>query len=551
MIGSTVGKYRIVGQVGRGGAGTVYKAVDETLNRDVAIKTLNPDLANTEVMARFRAEATILAKLNHPHIATIYELFHAESDLLMVMEFVPGETLDQLSARLGPMSPGHACTIVDQILSALEHAHRAGIVHRDMKPANVMVTAAGDVKIMDFGIARVRGADQMTVDGRLMGTPAYMPPEQALAEHVDGRADLYSVGVLFYRLLTAALPFTADSTVGMLQRQIRETPTPLHVHRPGLPGWCDAVVERALAKAPSDRFQTAEEFREALSRGVRSPLAAGDTIDLSPPASESNRTLRRRAPRTYARYAWAAMAAIIASGAAAFGYASATRDPTVSAVDAMLPPRPVLESGPAAAPVTARETALPAASRVAAPEVPVAPEELAPAPRVAPLPSTAPPASQSPTRRTTSRRRTEERASAPVEAPLIFETKALVGTKKPQTVNAHVALADGMITVTADDDPEPPLYSVPYDRVMSVTYSRGRDPMWNSPQGPTPVARGGGTLGRLGIIVARDWISLRTSTKDQFVALRFEEVLVNRVLVALEERTGRAPELIREKGDEK
>ena len=275
MIGRTIGKYRIVGQLGRGGAGIVYKAVDETLNRDVAVKTLNPDLANTEVMSRFRAEATILAKLNHPQIATIFELFRSENDLLMVMEFVRGETLDKLSERLGPIAPDRAAYLIDLILSALEHAHREGVVHRDVKPANVMLTNEGSIKIMDFGIARVLNAEQKTVDFRLMGTPAYMSPEQVMGEEVDGRSDLYSVGVLFYRLLTGALPFTADTALSMLQRQIRDTPTPVHVHRPSLPAWCDQIVQRALAKTPADRFQSAEEFRDALGRAT-GPLPVAD-----------------------------------------------------------------------------------------------------------------------------------------------------------------------------------------------------------------------------------------------------------------------------------
>jgi serine/threonine-protein kinase len=275
MIGRTIGKYRIVGQLGRGGAGIVYKAVDETLGRDVAVKTLNPDLANTEVMSRFRAEATILAKLNHPQIATIFELFREENELLMVMEFVRGETLDKLSERRGPIAPDRSAYLIDLILSALEHAHRAGVVHRDIKPANVMVSDEGGIKIMDFGIARVLGAEQKTIDFRLMGTPAYMSPEQVMGEEVDGRSDLYSVGVLFYRLLTGALPFSADTALGMLQRQIRDNPTPLHVHRPTLPDWCDQIVQRALAKTPADRFQSAEEFRDALSRAT-GPLSVAD-----------------------------------------------------------------------------------------------------------------------------------------------------------------------------------------------------------------------------------------------------------------------------------
>jgi serine/threonine-protein kinase len=268
MIGRTIGKYRIVGQLGRGGMGTVYRAIDETLDREVAIKVLNPELADSDIIKRFRAEATTLAKLNHPEIATLYELFRSDTDLLMVMEFVRGETLDKLSDRVGLFPPDRAAYLIDKVLSALEHAHRAGIVHRDMKPANVMVTEFGGVKIMDFGIARVRGAEHMTIDGYMMGTPAYMPPEQVLGKEVDGRADLYSVGVVFYRLLTGTLPFKADTAIGMVQKQISETPTPLRTYREGLPDWCETILQRALAKSPSDRFQSAEEFRTALGQAT-------------------------------------------------------------------------------------------------------------------------------------------------------------------------------------------------------------------------------------------------------------------------------------------
>ena len=201
MIGQTVGKYRIVGQLGRGGMGTVYRAVDQTLDREVAIKVLNPELADTKIIKRFQAEATTLAKLNHPEIATIYELLRLETQLLIVMELVRGETLEKVSVRLGKIEPDRAAYLIDKVLSALEHAHRAGIVHCDIKPANVMVTEHGGVKIMDFGTARVRGAENGTLDGYMMGTPAYMSPEQVLGQELDGRADLYAVGVVFYRLL--------------------------------------------------------------------------------------------------------------------------------------------------------------------------------------------------------------------------------------------------------------------------------------------------------------------------------------------------------------
>jgi serine/threonine protein kinase len=595
MIGRTIGKYRIVGQLGRGGAGVVYKAVDETLHRDVAVKTLNPDLANTEVMSRFRAEATILARLNHPQIATIFELFRAEGDLLMVMEFVRGESLDKLSERLGAISPERAAYIIDLILSALEHAHRAGVVHRDVKPANVMVTDEGSVKIMDFGIARVLGAEQKTVDFRLMGTPAYMSPEQVLGEEVDGRSDLYSVGVLFYRLLSGALPFAADTALGMLQRQIRDTPIPLCAHRGGLPDWCEAIVQRALAKTQGERFQSAEEFREALSRAtgplpmadlaktfaisgreamVPSPVI-NDTLDLSeqrsalspaPPIVIDRPTAPAPLP-VKRRNVWAhAAAAAVAIGVAVVGFMMFRGDATQAAIEpaapsvaqalpapftepaqpvetvvaktpqhddvhavAPAPPPPATEVAPvvtATPPVTPRRAVNPAPVVVSAPPPP-------PVEPVAPVEAPEPPV--------------ERRVTRPAiesDPILVFETRALVGTRKSKEQGAQLLMGDGKITIIPTNNPAEPLCSFPYDRVLAISVSRSRDPLWNSPQGPAPVARAGGTLSRLGIQVSRDWIALRTTTEEQFVSMRFDQVLLQRVLLALEERTGHTPRFL-------
>ena len=161
-----------------------------------------------------------------------------------------------------------------QVLNGLAYAHRAGIVHRDLKPANVMVTESGNIKIMDFGIARVLGAEHLTSDGTMMGTPAYMAPEQVLGKEVDARADLYSAGVVFYRLLTGCLPFQADTPIGMVQKQLWEPPTPVRSYRSDLPEWCETVITRALAKAPEERFQNAEEFRSALLSVMGTPPAA-------------------------------------------------------------------------------------------------------------------------------------------------------------------------------------------------------------------------------------------------------------------------------------
>src|SRR3954453_16592467 len=187
MIGQTVGKYRIAARLGRGGMGTVYRAVDETLGRDVAIKILNPDVADADILKRFRAEAVTLARLNHPNIATLYELTQHGDDLLMVMEFVRGETFDRLSDRLGPLPFDRAAMLCSHVLDALGHAHRAVIVHRDLKPANLMLAESGLVKVMDFGIARMVGTEHLTTDGYMMGTPPYMAPEQVMGNEVDGR----------------------------------------------------------------------------------------------------------------------------------------------------------------------------------------------------------------------------------------------------------------------------------------------------------------------------------------------------------------------------
>jgi serine/threonine-protein kinase len=268
MIGTTVGKYRIVGRLGRGGMGTVYKALDETLDREVAIKVLNSDASDVKLMARFRAEATTLARLNHPQIATIYEIYQNEGDLLMVMELVRGETLDALSVRSGALAAEQAGALIVQILGGLSHAHRAGIVHRDLKPANIMLTDSGTIKIMDFGIARVLGAEHLTSDGTMIGTPAYMAPEQILGKDIDARADLYSTGVVFYRLISGCLPFQADTPIAMVQKQLWDPPAPVRTHREDLPPWCDPILTRALAKTPAERFQTADEFRSALLSAI-------------------------------------------------------------------------------------------------------------------------------------------------------------------------------------------------------------------------------------------------------------------------------------------
>src|SRR6187431_213358 len=227
MVGQNIGKYRVLDRVGRGGMGTVYRAIDETLHREVAIKVLNAELNDPEVAKRFRSEAITVARLSHPGIATIYELFEYDGQWLMVMEFVRGETLENMIARMGALSAQRAAEFCMQALAALAHAHSMGVVHRDLKPANLMITENGSVKVMDFGIARVSGSEHLTNAGFMMGTPAYMAPEQVQGGEVDARADLYAMGVVFYRLATAALPFKGETPFAMAQSQLTTPPTPV------------------------------------------------------------------------------------------------------------------------------------------------------------------------------------------------------------------------------------------------------------------------------------------------------------------------------------
>jgi serine/threonine-protein kinase len=289
MVGQTVGKYRVVSRLGRGGMGTVYKAVDETLDREVAIKSLNADLGDADLLKRFRAEAITLARLNHPNIATLFELTEHDGELLMVMEFVRGDTFDKVSQREGPMTVPRAGQLCTQVLDALEHAHRAGIVHRDLKPANMMLTPSGLVKVMDFGLARMMGTEHLTNDGYMVGTPAYMSPEQVLGREIDGRADLYAMGVVFFRLLTSQLPFRADSGIAMVHHQLNDQPTPVRQIRSELSESCETLIMRALAKGAGDRFQSAEEFKAALAGLDPAVAGAGvsraSAVVLAPPLS--------------------------------------------------------------------------------------------------------------------------------------------------------------------------------------------------------------------------------------------------------------------------
>lgn len=269
MIGQTVGNYRILRPVGQGGMGRVFAAHDEMLDREVAIKVLRPEAGRTaELLERFRTEAVALARLAHPNIATIFGLQREADNLFMIMELLKGETLEQ-RLRRGAFGWREGIGIMTQLLAALEYAHANGVIHRDLKPANVMLCAGGAVKVMDFGVARVLGTARQTRVGTVVGTIAYMAPEQVRGEEGDARTDVYAAGMLCYELLTGHAAFAADSE-WELMRAVLERPAPdPRALAPGVPDWLAAVVGRALAKAAADRFDSAASFGTELARDAR------------------------------------------------------------------------------------------------------------------------------------------------------------------------------------------------------------------------------------------------------------------------------------------
>jgi beta-lactam-binding protein with PASTA domain/tRNA A-37 threonylcarbamoyl transferase component Bud32 len=268
-------RYELDGVVGRGGMAEVYRARDLRLERTVAIKTLRADLARDQTFqARFRREAQSAASLNNPSIVAVYDtgedLTSGVTVPFIVMEFVDGRTVRDLLIEGHRLLPERTLEIVSGVLRALEYSHQAGIVHRDIKPGNVMVTRNGDIKVMDFGIARAMSDAQstMTQTAQVIGTAQYLSPEQARGERVDARSDLYSTGCLMYELLTGRPPFTGDSPVAIAYQHVRENPVPPSRLDPSLPPWADSIVLKAMAKSPNDRYQSAAEMNADIQRAA-------------------------------------------------------------------------------------------------------------------------------------------------------------------------------------------------------------------------------------------------------------------------------------------
>jgi eukaryotic-like serine/threonine-protein kinase len=261
-----IGQYEVRELLGEGGIGQVHAAFDTILQREVAMKSLRPELlSDTNFVDRFRAEATSLARLNHPNITTLYSLFPDGRNLYMVMELVRGSTLDSiLEKRKLALDVRESLAIIAQAADGLEYAHRMGVIHRDIKPSNLIVSDNGTLKIMDFGIARVRGSQRLTRSGSIVGTLAYMAPEQLRGEEGDDTSDLYSLAIVLYEMLSGSPPFSAKSEYDLMQAQINQKPERLTSRVAGLDPKVEAALLKALAKKPDQRFASMRAFSDAL-----------------------------------------------------------------------------------------------------------------------------------------------------------------------------------------------------------------------------------------------------------------------------------------------
>src|SRR4051794_30975433 len=297
------GRYEILRHLARGGMAEVYLAHDLMLDRQVALKVLFPELStDRNFVERFRREAQAAANLSHPNIVSIYDWGEEEGTYFIVMEYIEGRTLGQIIRSEGPLLAERAAEIGADVAAALAFAHRSGVVHRDVKPGNVLISPTGQVKVTDFGIARAANSDQdLTQTGAVMGTATYFSPEQAQGNKVDGRSDEYSLGVVLYEMVAGRPPFQGDNPMAIAYKHVREQPIPPRELNPDVPQAFEAIVLQAMAKNPNDRYMSADELRQDLLRFrqgrmvLANPTVAVPIVDstIAAPAFEATTTLPR------------------------------------------------------------------------------------------------------------------------------------------------------------------------------------------------------------------------------------------------------------------
>jgi serine/threonine protein kinase len=258
MIGKTISHYKILEKLGEGGMGVVYKAEDTKLKRTVALKFFAPQMLGTgQDRTRFVLEAQAAAALDHPNICTVYEIQESDEHTFIVMAYIDGYSL-QDTIELGPLNMDEALGIAVQVAEGLQEAHHKGIVHRDIKSANIMITGRGQAKITDFGLAKLLGQTRLTKTGMIMGTVSYMSPEQAQGEPVDHRTDIWSLGAMLYEMLTGELPLRGDTAEAVIYSIVHEDPRQITYWQPELPPSLDRVVQKMLQKDPLKRYENME-----------------------------------------------------------------------------------------------------------------------------------------------------------------------------------------------------------------------------------------------------------------------------------------------------
>jgi eukaryotic-like serine/threonine-protein kinase len=303
-------RYRLKEKLGSGGMAEVYLADDLFLNREVAVKVLHAQYAaDPAYIQRFRQEAQSAANLNHPNIVNIYD-WGNEADLYyIVMEYVEGRDLKEILRAEGRLLPERAAEIAAEVCAAMQFAHRSNLVHRDIKPHNIFITDIGQVKVMDFGIAREGSGGGITETGMVMGTPQYISPEQAQGLAVDGRSDIYSMGVVLYEMLTGQVPFDDPNPVTVTYKQVREDPTPPSVIDPEIPATLEAIVMKAMSKNPANRFQNAQEMKADLLRFLEGmPVSATPVL---PPASYAGAAAAAPIAGSGRRWPWIVAAVVV------------------------------------------------------------------------------------------------------------------------------------------------------------------------------------------------------------------------------------------------
>ncbi|MBB4661029.1 protein kinase domain-containing protein [Conexibacter arvalis] len=315
MLGTLLnGRYRLEARIGTGGMSTVYRALDETLERQVAIKLMNREIASdSDQLERFRREARAVAQLSHPHIVGVIDAGEDAGRPYIVFEYVEGETLKERIRRLGQLPIGEAVAYAIEIARALGAAHARHIVHRDVKPQNVLIDEEGSAKVTDFGIARTLDEEGLTQDGRVLGTTDYVSPEQALGHDVTGQSDLYSLGVVLFEMLTGIVPFRGENQVAVAMKHVREELPDVRELRPEVSASLAAVVDRATAKDLRERYRSDEELIDDLAEvlALETARAGSATGEVTSVIRTLPRSAQRRVPLRVRRPAWVALAALL------------------------------------------------------------------------------------------------------------------------------------------------------------------------------------------------------------------------------------------------